>query len=291
MSLKGQTAYVTGGASGIGRAVTAMLVEKGIKVYIADLNKQGAESVAKELNDKAGSQVAWSVGVDVTDWDSQVAGFEAAIKDLGGRIDYVYPIAGIAEVSWLPNRPNQKGFVKPNLSVWDVDGTGVLYTCAIAIQQFRRQEPNNFGSRGKIAAVSSVRGLYACPAMPVYSAAKFGVVGFVRAFGKFLPREKISINAICPAIVKTGINIGRSNWYEEAEKLDLVVKMESLINAFESLLGGSDVSGECIEIPAGKTDAPNGWILKPQNDFTTSESEVHVNYSNSQFAHQHDPQQ
>ncbi|KAL6251469.1 hypothetical protein RBB50_001678 [Rhinocladiella similis] len=289
MSFEGQTAYVTGGASGIARALTTMLVEKGIKVYIADINKQGAESVAQELNSKADSRMVSAVGVDVTDWGSQVAGFEEAVKGLGGRVDYVYPIAGIAEVSWLPNRPKQEGFVKPNLSVWDIDGTGVMYTCALAVQQFRRQEPNKFGFRGKIATVSSVRGLYSVPSMPIYCAAKFGVVGFVRSLGKHLPKEQMTLNAMCPAIVKTGINIGRSDWYDKAESLNLIVKMESLLNAFESLLGSSDVSGECFEFPPGKIDNPQGWILKPQNEYTTPESEVHVRYSDSQFAHQHDP--
>ncbi|KAK5555584.1 hypothetical protein LTR46_006609 [Exophiala xenobiotica] len=289
MSFQGQTAYVTGGASGIARAVTRMLVTKGIRVCIADINKQGAEAVAQELNEEAGSQCVSAVAVNVADWDSQVAGFQTAIKDLGGRIDYVYPIAGIAEVNWLPNRPKQEGFVKPNLSVWDVDGTGVLYTCSLAIQQFRRQEPNKFGFRGKIATVSSVRGLYAVPSMPIYCAAKFGVVGFVRSFGKHLPKEKITLNAMCPAIVKTGINIGRSDWYDKAEKLNLIVKMEALLDAFESLLGGSELSGECFEFPPGDIGNPNGWILKPQNEYTTPESEVHVRYADSQFAHQHEP--
>lgn len=86
--------------------------------------------------------------VDVADWDSQLKGFEAAVKELG-RIDYVYPIAGIGERSWLPNKPQATGFTKPDLTVMDVDANGVLYTAGLAIQQFRRQEPNKHGFRGK----------------------------------------------------------------------------------------------------------------------------------------------
>jgi NAD(P)-dependent dehydrogenase (short-subunit alcohol dehydrogenase family) len=117
-----------------------------MKIFIADRNIEAAEEAAKELN-KDG-QVAWAVRVDVADWDSQREGFEAAIKELG-RIDYVFPVAGIPESSWLPNRPNATGFEKPNLSVMDVNGTGTLYTAALAIQHFRRQEPNKYGFRGK----------------------------------------------------------------------------------------------------------------------------------------------
>lgn len=116
------------------------------------------------------------------------------------------------------------------------------------------------------------------------------VVGFVRSFGKHLPKEQVTLNAICPAILRTGIAAGRSDWYESAEKKGLIVKMESLLNAVESLLGASDVSGECLEIPPGKIDNPEGWVIKPNVPFTTPESEVHVGYADSQHQHIHEPQ-
>lgn len=93
-------------------------------------------------------QVAWVHEVDVTDWDQQVKAFEAAIAEFG-RIDYVYPIAGIGERVWTPNRPNATGFTKPDLAVLDADVIGVLYTVSLALQQFRRQEPSKRGFRGK----------------------------------------------------------------------------------------------------------------------------------------------
>jgi hypothetical protein len=84
-----------------------------------------------------------------------VKGFEAAISEFG-RIDYVYPIAGIGERPWTPHHTGPKdAFVKPDLSVADVDMRAVLYTCSLALQQFRRQEPDRDGFRGKSNAVSS----------------------------------------------------------------------------------------------------------------------------------------
>jgi len=84
-----------------------------------------------------------------------VKGFEAAISEFG-RIDYVYPIAGIGERPWTPHHTGLKdAFVKPDLSVADVDMRAVLYTCSLALQQFRRQEPDMDGFRGKSNAVSS----------------------------------------------------------------------------------------------------------------------------------------
>lgn len=117
-----------------------------MKVFVADRNLEGAREVANAL--KKSPQAVWPVQVDVADWESQREGFEAAVKTLG-RIDYVFAVAGIPERAWLRNRPKATDFEKPDLSVWDVNGTGVLYTSALAIQQFRRQEPNKYGFRGK----------------------------------------------------------------------------------------------------------------------------------------------
>lgn len=69
------------------------------------------------------------------------------------RIDYVFPIAGIGEKRWLPptneNGSAEAEFVEPHLSVLDVDLKGVLYTVALAVQQFKRQEVDRLGFRGK----------------------------------------------------------------------------------------------------------------------------------------------
>jgi hypothetical protein len=81
--------------------------------------------------------------------------FEAAISGFG-RIDYVYPIAGIGERPWTPHHTGPKdAFAKPDLSVADVDMKAVLYACSLALQQFRRQEPDKDGFRGKSNAISS----------------------------------------------------------------------------------------------------------------------------------------
>lgn len=119
-----------------------------MRLFIADRNLEGAEATVKKLNSGSYGQCAWSVQVDVADWESQAKGFEAAVKELG-RIDYVFPVAGIPESSWLPNRPNATTYEKPNLSVFNVNANGVLLTSAVAIQQFRRQEVNKYGFRGK----------------------------------------------------------------------------------------------------------------------------------------------
>lgn len=123
---------------------------KRMKVYIADRDFEGAKSVAAELNkfSKYSYSQVYATHVDVVDWESQRHGFEAAVKEFG-HIDYVFPIAGIAERLWIPNPKSFQGFVKPDLTTMDIDATGVIYTASLAVQQFRVQEAGPFGFKGK----------------------------------------------------------------------------------------------------------------------------------------------
>ncbi|KIW83059.1 hypothetical protein Z517_02302 [Fonsecaea pedrosoi CBS 271.37] len=279
MSYKGQTAFLTGGASGIGRAVTKMLVEKGIKVYVADRDLKGAQTLADELN--TGDQVVWTVQVDVADWDSQRKAWEAAEAEFK-RIDYVLPIAGIGERRMFPNRPNSTGYEKPDLSVLEVDGIGVIYTVSLAVQHFRRQQPNQYGFRGKIMPVASVCGFYIHQTIPIYTAAKHAVVGFVRSYGKILAEEHITLNAVCPNKIRTGISTAAV--YDKAEKLGVLVPMERLLEAFESLLGENPMSGECLEV------APQIGVRVVQFvPFINEESKLSADMTYERSHHLHEP--
>lgn len=144
MSSNQEYAYITGGAGGLGKAVAAKFIAQGIKVFIADRDILGAQETAKELGAEA-------TAVDVSDWDSQKAAFKQALEKFG-RIDYVLPIAGVGENRWTPTVAETEAsneFGRPNLSVIDINVTGILYTVSLAVQQFRRQTPNVHGFRGK----------------------------------------------------------------------------------------------------------------------------------------------
>ncbi|KAK5013753.1 hypothetical protein LTR39_003497 [Cryomyces antarcticus] len=221
-----------------------MLIDKGAKVFIADCDLKGAEAFAAELNKNG--RVAFASQVDVMDWEQQLSAFKQAVDEFG-RIDYVYPIAGIGERAWLPNDPKAKEFVKPDLTVLDADLTGVLWTVSLALQQFRRQEKSKHGFRGKIGCVASVCGFYCVPSLPIYTAAKHAVNGFVRSYGKYLPEEGITMNAVSPNVIRTNISTGA--FYDSLDEQGLLTPMDGLIKAFESMLGSSDVSGEIFEVP------------------------------------------
>ena len=92
--------------------------------------------------------MAQATKVDVTDWNSQAKAFGEAVTSFE-RIDYVYPIAGVGERRWIDNDPTKSGFEAPDLTVMDIDLKGLLYTLSLAIQQFRRQDKDSNGFRGK----------------------------------------------------------------------------------------------------------------------------------------------
>ncbi|KAK5237928.1 hypothetical protein LTR47_001021 [Exophiala xenobiotica] len=259
-------AYLTGGASGIGRAVAQMLVKHNIKVFIADRDLEGAQKLVDELNKNG--QVAKCAHVDVLDWNSQAKAFSQAVAD-SGRIDYVYPIAGVGERPSIINDPSQTGFEMPDLTVLDVDLTGVIYTVSLAVQQFRRQEPGKNGFRGKIGCVASICGLYAIPTVPIYTAAKHGVVGLTRSYGHYLPEEKITMNAVCPNVIRTGIST--SAFYDSLEGTGLLAPIEGVVDTFEKLLGTDATSGECFEV--GPNYKSQGAVPRKAPEFLDKESE------------------
>jgi NAD(P)-dependent dehydrogenase (short-subunit alcohol dehydrogenase family) len=182
----------------------------------------------------------------------------------------VAPVAGIGERQWIPFPKESttaitQSFTKPDLSVLDVDLTGVLYTVALAVQHFRVQTRAADGLRGRIGLVASVCGLYCVPSLPIYTAAKHALVGLTRSYGKLLVDEDITVNAIAPSVVQT--NISSPLFYEKLAKENLLTPMNGLMDAFKTILD-SNCSGEVFECgPAG------GWMKRETVCYLDKESE------------------
>lgn len=210
---------------------------------------------------------------DTASWESQLSAFQQALKALSGRIDCVFPIAGINEKKWLPfpsetNAMKAEEFAKPDLSVIDVDLTGVLYTLALAIQQFRRQEPVVWTAkhrfRGKIGLVASICGFYCIPSVPIYTAAKHAVIGLTRSYGALLKDEGITVNAVAPNVVRTGIS--SDAFYDKLEGEGLLTPMEGLMSAFDEVLQ-NNTSAQVYECgPKG------GWNIREGAQYLDEQS-------------------
>jgi NAD(P)-dependent dehydrogenase (short-subunit alcohol dehydrogenase family) len=162
-------------------------------------------------------------------------------------------------------------FAKPDLSVLDVDLTGVLYTIALAIQQFRRQDPLPWSSsaskkqyRGKIGLVASVCGFYCVPSLPIYTAAKHALIGLTRSYGVLVKEEGMVLSAVAPNVVRTGIS--SSAFYDKMEEEGMLTPMESVLEAFKEIVEG-DGSGVVYECgPKG------GVVVRQGSEYLDEES-------------------
>ncbi|KAG9189333.1 hypothetical protein G6011_06201 [Alternaria panax] len=277
MTERPKTAYITGGASGMGLALATHLLLQNYRVFIADRNTAGAIDLASKHNTSTNITVYYAV-CDTSSWESQLSTFQAALKALGGRISCIFPIAGIVEKKWLPfpaenNDMPADEFAKPDLSVVDIDLTGVLYTVALAVQHFRRQDlvvwNVDDGSeekflRGTIGLVASVCGFYCVPSLPIYTAAKHALVGLTKSYGALLKEEGITINAVAPNVVRTGFIT--KHFSDRLDKEGLLTPIHAVVAAFDDMLRGGK-SGLVYECgPKG------GWTLRDGVTYLDEES-------------------
>jgi NAD(P)-dependent dehydrogenase (short-subunit alcohol dehydrogenase family) len=262
------TAFITGGASGIGLALTTQLLARDWHVFVADLDTSGVQALASQYNTAATTKLH-TARCDTTSWESQVDAFKSALGLLGGRISFVAPVAGIAERRWIPIDSDKsetavEEFTKPDSSVMDVNLTGVLYTVALAVQHFRRQETG--GIRGRIGIVASICGFYSIPSAPIYTATKHALVGLTRTYGILLTDEGIVLSAVAPNLVRTSIR--EPAYYDSLEQQGLLTPMEGVMSAFEAILD-SEEGGLVYECgPRG------GWTKREGVEYLDKESEV-----------------
>lgn len=187
IDLKGRRAVVTGGAQGIGRAVSERLLASGASVAIWDRDQALAAAVAKEIG-------AQAVAVDVTDY----AAVEQAVRDTAaklGGIDLLVNNAGIAG----PNGPVHEYPLDAWKAVIDLDLNGVFYCCRAVVPLMLAQK------FGRIVNIASIAGKEGNPNAGAYSAAKAGVVALTKSLGKELAGHDIAVNCVTPAAAKTRI--------------------------------------------------------------------------------------
>jgi len=183
--IPGKHALVTGGGSGVGRAIALALADAGIDVTICGRREAELGKVAAE-NDRI-----FGISADVTDEAAMASLYETA-EAARGPIDIVIANAGIAG-STLAH--------KTTLTDWqrtlDVNLTGAFLTVKPALAGMAARKT------GRIVFIASTAGLKGYAYVAPYVAAKHGVVGLMRALAAETAKSGVTVNAVCPGFVET----------------------------------------------------------------------------------------
>ena len=187
--LDGKVAIVTGGGSGIGRAIAIGLAGEGASVIVADINPEAAGSVASELGESGAE--ALSVTVDVSHSEQVDAMIKTAV-DRFERIDILVNNAGRAA----------RGFVSEMADdAWDsVIGVNLRGTFLCSRAALRHMIPQR---SGRIINTASGLGLRGSAGGAAYGASKAGIINFTKSIAQEVARYGITVNAIAPGVTDT----------------------------------------------------------------------------------------
>jgi 2-hydroxycyclohexanecarboxyl-CoA dehydrogenase len=189
--LKDNTIIVTGGASGIGRAISARLAEEGAHVAIFDLNGDGAEAVAKEIGNGAKG-----FALDIADHDAVVTAVDRVEREMA-------PVDGLVNnAGWDKMVP----FLKSDPALWkkivDINLFGPVNVTHAALSKMAER------GRGRIVSLASDAGRVGSTGEGVYSYCKGGVIAFMKTLAREHARQGITCNTVCPGPTETPLFTG-----------------------------------------------------------------------------------
>jgi NAD(P)-dependent dehydrogenase (short-subunit alcohol dehydrogenase family) len=201
---------ITGGASGIGKALCAELAQRGARVIITDINSELGEKTAETIKESGGN--AQFVALDVTDY----ASFQRVVDDTISnfdRLDYLFNNAGIAIFSEARDCTYEDW-----CKVIDTDLYGPVNGVASAYPQMVRQ------GFGHIVNIASIAGLVAPTHLASYTASKHGVVGLSLSLRIEAADLGVKVSVVCPGFIRTPIyqsrtiNLDQNRLLNEAPK-------------------------------------------------------------------------
>ncbi|QYR23647.1 bifunctional aldolase/short-chain dehydrogenase [Paenibacillus sp. sptzw28] len=199
-----KVAFITGGAGGIGSATARRLVAEGAHVVLADLNLEGAQQVAGEINGKFGEGRALAVKMDVTSEEQVLGAFAEAAIYYGG-VDILVNNAGLATSS---------PFEETSLKEWNLNinvlATGYFLVAREAFKLMKSQ-----GTGGNMVFIGSKNSVYAGKNASAYSAAKALEAHLARCIAAEGGADGIRVNTVLPDAILQGSAIWNSNWRNE----------------------------------------------------------------------------
>ncbi|KAF2513747.1 glucose 1-dehydrogenase [Flavobacterium zhairuonense] len=190
--LENKVAFVSGGGSGIGRAVAEAYAREGAKVVLSDINVENGEETVKMIKDSGGE--AFFVKGDSSSASDNKHMVEVAVSKYG-RLDVACNNAGMG------GQAKPTGEYDPE--AWDrviaLNLSGVFYACRYQLEQMEK----NGG--GNIVNIASIHGQVAAPNSPAYTASKHGVVGLTKNIAAEYALKNIRCNAVGPGYIETAL--------------------------------------------------------------------------------------
>lgn len=230
------TALVTGGASGIGEAVSRRLAAAGAKVGVVDRDAVAAARVAAEIDGLA-------VACDVTSETALSSAF-AEIESWGGRLDIVHLNAGSVG--------GQSGITDLDVEAYrrvvGVNVDHVVFGLNAAVPALRR------AGGGTIIATASLAGLVPLPGDAIYTLTKHAVVGYVRSAAATLAPEGIRAMALCPGFADTALIAHIKEQFGDFPLLTA----DDVADAVDAMLDRGE-PGECWFVQPGREPGPYGF--------------------------------
>lgn len=241
---KDQTAIVTGGTRGIGRAIAEALLDAGARVICTYQSNQSAAEEMQKAHPEAGGRLVLKP-CDVTDY-AAVESFFKFVDETAGNIQVLVNNAGIRrdQIAGLMPEEDWKAVIDTNLS-------GTFYMSKFAVQNMARKR------YGRIINITSPIGRFGMPGQGNYAASKAGQVAFAASLAKETARRRITVNCVSPGFIETDLI---SDLPEERVELYLGLvpmrrfgKVEEVANAVLFLASpeASYITGTVLEVTGG----------------------------------------
>lgn len=193
MNLKGKNAIITGGGSGLGKAVAIALANEGVNIGITGRNEENLKNTAEEIK-KLGINAAYSV-FSIDDEKAVKLGIDTLVKDLNG-VDILVNNAGIGNFGTLEQMPSEtwEQVIKTNLF-------GVYYAAQAVYPYFKEK------GQGDIVNVASTAGLKGGANMSAYAASKAAVVSLSQSMMAEWRKENIRVITLTPSTIASDMSI------------------------------------------------------------------------------------
>ena len=253
MNSLGQSALVTGGASGLGAQTARELARRGAKVAVLDRNGAGAKAVAAEIG---------GIGLecDITQTESVVAALDR-VREAHGPARLVMNIAGIGTAKRLIGKDGAPAPLEDFKRVIEVNLVGTYNVIRLAMAETVKLEPLEDGERGVVVCTASVAAFDGQVGQEAYSASKGGLVGMTLPLARDLAQHGVRVVTIAPGLFLTPLMQGLPQAVQESLAASIpfpkrLGKPEEFAHLCASIVENASLNGEVIRLDGALRMAP-----------------------------------